>query len=282
MSGRWDIYHDLQTLDPVTQHQEMVYLVGSYEYPWLVRKSLEFALFRTYAVPEISQILAASGQFEHHGQKRYDDTTLMLAGIAEQGYESDYGRKAIARMNVLHGRWAIKNEDFLYVLSTFIYEPTRWHRKYGWRKPTQKESLANYYFWKAVGQRMGIENIPDDYHEYERFNIEYEASRFAYSDTNELIGKSTVQVFLKWYPKWLRPLVRRGLYAMMDDRLLQAFGFPKQHVVLRTTVHGGLWLLGRVVRFMPPRTRPYRFTDQPNRSYPDGYDVEKLGPAGQG
>ncbi|MEO1290941.1 MAG: DUF2236 domain-containing protein, partial [Chloroflexota bacterium] len=157
MAGRYDVLKRVLQLDPKDDCQEITYLVGAYEYPWLIKKSLEFALFRTYAVPHTSRILAASGQFEQHGQKRYDDTTLMLAGLAEKGYDSDYGKTVIATMNRLHGRWNLKNEDMLYVLSTFVFEPIRWHRKYGWRTPTEHENLANFHFWREVGIRMNIQ-----------------------------------------------------------------------------------------------------------------------------
>lgn len=278
MRRRYDNLKQILELDPKDDCQDIVYLVGAYEYPWLVRKSLEFALFRTYAVPHTSRILQASRQFDKHGQKRYDDTTLLLAGIAEHGYDSAYGRKAIARMNELHGRWKIKNDDFLYVLSTFIYEPVRWHERYGWRKPTHHENLANYYFWAEVGRRMGIKNIPETYEAFEQFNREHEKKWFRYDDANRHIGEATMNIMLDWYPKPLRPLVREGLLAFMDDPLLEAMGFAKPHWVVRWAARTGLWAFGKALRFAPPREDPYHFTEEPNRTYPSGFEVEKLGP----
>jgi len=278
MSRRFDILHRIQQLDPKADCQEIVYLVGAYEYPWLLRKSLEFALFRTYAVPHTSRILRATGQFQKHGQKRYDDTTLMLATISEQGYDSAYGKQAIARMNDLHGRYNIRNEDMLYVLSTFIYEPIRWHEKYGWRKPTNIEKLANFYFWREVGLRMGLEDVPEDIADFERFNIEHEAKYFHYDEANRTIGEATLQIFLHWYPAFLRPMVREGLYAMMDDLLLKAMAFPKPHGIIRWMVRTGLCLAGRILRYMPPRSQPFHLTEQPNRTYPQGFTVRELGP----
>lgn len=72
MQKRYAIQHEIEQLDPKRDCQRIVYLMGAYERPWLVRKSLEFALFRTYAVPSISRLLEATGQFQQHGQKRYD------------------------------------------------------------------------------------------------------------------------------------------------------------------------------------------------------------------
>lgn len=277
MAGRFDIANRIAQLDPVQDHQQIVYLVGCYEYPWLIRKSLEFALFRTYAVPHTSEILVQSGQLTQHGQKRYDDTTLMLAGIAEYGYDSEYGRAALRGMNRLHGMYNIQNEDFLYVLSAFVFEPTRWHEKYGWRKPTYNEKLANFYFWREVGKRMHIKDIPESMETFEQFNLDHERKYFRYSDANHQVGMATVNVFLNWYPAPLRPLIREILFAFMDDALLQAMGFPKPHALIRWSARGGLWLLGKLLRWMPPRQEPFSLLDQPNRTYPDGFQVEKLG-----
>jgi hypothetical protein len=278
MADRYEVLRKILTLDPQKDCQEIVYLVGVYEYPWLIKKALEFALFRTYGVPHTSRILAASGQFEKHGQKRYDDTSLMLAGIAEHGYDSDYGKKAIQRMNELHGRWNIKNEDMLYVLSTFVFEPIRWHERFGWRKPTTIEKLANYYFWVEVGKRMGIKEIPDTIEAYEQFNLAHEERNFRYDDANRAIGVATVNIFLNWYPRVLHPLIEQVLYSFMDDRLLQAFGFPKPHASIRWLTHSGLKFAGWIMRFLPPRSKPYLYTELPNRSYPHGFKVEELGP----
>jgi hypothetical protein len=35
------------------------------------------------------------------------------------------------RINQMHGRFSISNDDFLYVLSTFVYEPIRWNERLG-------------------------------------------------------------------------------------------------------------------------------------------------------
>lgn len=275
---RFAVKRRIDRLDPLRDNQEIVYLVGSFENPWLIRKSLEFALFRTYASPRISRLLARTGQFQQHGQKRYDDTTLLLAGIAERGYDSDYGRKAINVMNRLHGRYQIENEDYLYVLSTFVFEPIRWHERYGWRKPTRRENLANFYFWREVGRRMHIQDIPDDMETFEAFNRDYEARHFTYAETNRVIGEATMQIFLSWYPALLRPLIRDFLLSFMDDRLLAAFSFPKPHAFVRWLAHSALWLRAKVLRFcFPPRREPFSLLDQPNRTYPRGFQVEQLG-----
>ena len=70
-------------------------------------------------------------EFEARAQKRYDDTDLVVGEIVEHGFDSERGVRAIARMNAIHARFAIANEDMLYVLSTFVFEPIRWNAR--WR-----------------------------------------------------------------------------------------------------------------------------------------------------
>lgn len=277
--SRYAILNEIRRLDPVKDHQRIIYLDGAYESPWIAKRSLEFALFRTYAVPSISRLLDETKQFERWGQRRYDDTALIVAEITENGYDSERGRAAIRRMNRLHGRFEIANEDYLYVLSTFIYEPLRWNDRFGWRRMIDAEKQAAYYFWREVGVRMNIRDIPPTYEAFERYNIEYERDNFRYSDSNYRVGEATVQIFLNWYPKPLHPMIRETMVALMDEPLREAFGFPRATTSLTTLAEGGLKLRALLIRhFFPPRKHPYHFTEDRSRSYPHGYEIERLGP----
>src|SRR5262245_31586562 len=122
MSQRTFLKHILQ-LDPERDHLEILFLDSFHEFPFDTTRSLEVALFRTFAVPSISALLRQTGEFNQRAQKRYDDTDLILSEIIEHGYDSGHGRAALRRMNRLHRRFAITNADYLYVLSTFIFEP---------------------------------------------------------------------------------------------------------------------------------------------------------------
>lgn len=278
MANRYAIAREIAQLDPQVDAQRIMYLLNAYEHPWLMRKALEFALFRTYAAPRISRLLKATNQFQQHGQKRYDDTSLLISTLIERGYDSPYGETAIARMNHWHGHYRIPNEDFLYVLSVFIYEPVRWITRFGWRTITPHEGEAIYHFWAEIGKRMGIQAIPASYADFEAFNLAYEREHFVYAESNYVIGEATVQVFLQWYPNWLRPAARQGIYALLDEPLRQAFGFPPAPAWLRQFLPQGLKGALAVQRLLPPRRQPYHFTEVANRTYPHGHTLAALGP----
>ena len=255
-----------------------MHLLTAYVFPWDIERALEFALFRTYAVPTISKLLSETGEFRRRTRKRYDDTELIMYELTEHGYDSERGRRALRRMNQMHGRYAISNDDFLYVLTTFIYEPIRWLDRFGWRPLTGAERLAFFNFYREVGRRMNIKDIPADYDVFEQFNRDYERSQFRFSSSNQEIGNYTVDLFLGFYlPRLLWRLGRPAIYAMMDEPLLDAFGFPHPPRFLRTFLESALRLRARVVRRLPERKRPMLGTQRRRPTYPDGYVIEEIG-----
>lgn len=269
---------EIRGLDPVADHSRIVYLDTCFEFPWDTTRSLELALFRTFAVPSIAELLDGTGEFGRAAQKRYDDTDLILSTIVEAGYDSEAGRWAIRQMNRIHGRFEIANEDFLYVLSSFVFEPIRWNARFGWRPLIQVEKLATFEFWREVGRRMGIRGIPPDYAELERFNEEYERDRFGRTDATERIGRATRDMFLSWFPGLPRRLGGQAIYALMDERLLDAFGFPHPPRTLRRTVETALRARGRVVARGRARRRPRHRTERRTRTYGREWRLEELGP----
>lgn len=266
-------------LDPERDHLRIVQLTSLHEFPWDTTRALELALFRTFAVPSISGLLASTGEFTQRAQKRYDDTDLIISEFVEAGYDSERGRRAIRRMNQLHGRFDISNEDFLYVLSTFVYEPIRWNARFGWRRMTDKERLAQYHFWREVGRRMAIRDIPPDYASFERYNVAYEAAHLRYAESNRAVGQAVKEMLLDWVlPRALRPLGEPAVHALLDAPLRRAFGFPDPPALLVPVVELNLRTRGRLVRLLPERTQPHRRTGNTRPTYPRGYRIEELGP----
>jgi len=177
--------------DPRRDCEEIVRHLATLVFPWDTTRSLELALFRTFASARIGGLLHATGEFEKRTGKRYDDTDLIISEIIENGFDSPRGASAIARMNALHGRFRIANEDFLYVLSTFVFEPIRWNRRFGWRRMTEFEQQAWFWFWRNLGERMSIRDLPDHLGDFERTSRAYEAANFGFSSANQQVALAT-------------------------------------------------------------------------------------------
>src|SRR4030095_1891001 len=224
---RFDVLHEIERLDPERDHQRIVHLSVGYEFPWDSIGALEIALYRTYCVPSISALLDRTGEFRERTQQRYDDTSLIVAEMCKWGYESGRGKEALERMNWAHSHFKIANEDFLYVLSTFIYQPVRWIDRFGWRPTCRNERLGYFVFWREIGRRMGITNIPESYEAFEAWSRAYEDAHFGVAETNRRVGSYTCDLFAACFPRVFTPVVRYSIYAMLDDTMIGAFGFPK-------------------------------------------------------
>ena len=276
--SRYAILRTIEGLDPETDHQRIVFLSTCYDFPFDTTRALEFALFRTFCVPSISALLDRTGEFEKRAQKRYDDTDLIISELIEWGYESERGRRALRRMNQQHGRFAIANDDFLYVLSTFIYEPIRWNSRFGWRPMCDAERLGYFYFWREIGRRMNIRDIPADYGALAAFNRDYESRHYRFTEANRRVGTATRELFVSWFPGFCAPLVRSAIHALLDDSLIAAFGFPPPSPTMRRLVPAALRGRARFAGWLPARRRPRLRTLMRHPTYPQGYVIEELGP----
>jgi hypothetical protein len=142
----------------------------------------------------------------------------------------------------------------------------------------ETERQAFFHFWREVGRRMNIKEIPEDYTSFEAFNRAYEREQFRYSKSNHRVGEATRELFVSWFPRPLSPLVRATIHAMLDDPLIEAFGFPKPSRLMRAFVRNGLRLRGMLSGLLPARRRPRLRTEMRHPSYPSGYTIEALGP----
>lgn len=265
-------------LDARLNHLEISRLVAYHDFPWDTTRALEFALFRTFAVPSIGKLLLATHEFSDRTQKRYDDTDLILSEIIEHGYDSARGREALGRMNKMHGRFNISNDDFRYVLTTFVMEPYRWIKRFGYRKSTRKELEAGYHLWAEIGTRMGIQDIPADFDAMEQYNIDYETRHFSYSEPGRKVADATLDMMLGWYlPRFMWPLAKPFAYAIMDERLRKAMHYPDPNLLVRGLLGAVMTIRKWVLACIPLRKKPLLRTRMKRRTYPRGYKVEELG-----
>ena len=267
-------------LDPETEYEQIYRILVTHEFPWDMNQSLSFALYRTYAVPSIGRLLKRTGEFTERTQKRYDDTALILDTVLEHGLASEPGRTAIRRMNQMHGAYPISNDDKRYVLCTFVTSPIRWIDRYGWRRLTELEKTASANYYRELGRLMGIKQLPATHQEFADVLDEYEGKHFGFDDGGLAVSEATLKLMATFGPNRFAPraAVTRFAKALMDDPLLDAFGYRRPAPWERRLATGALRLRGRVVRRLPPRREPLYARQLPNiRSYPRGYEVAELG-----
>lgn len=280
MRDRYATLKHLQTLDPKADHELIHRISSDREFPWDYGRGLEVAIWRTCCVPSISETLDGSGEFALRAQKRYDDTRILLGEMVRGGYDSERGRQALRQINQAHRRFSIDNDDMLYVLSTFVFEPIRWIDRWAWRRVSETERLAAFYFYTEVGRRMNIRDLPTDVDAFERFNREYEKERFRPAPSNERVGGQILRLYASWYPRPVSDVVAATLPCRLDRAARDALGMPEPAGWVRGLNALGLRGHAAAERLAPDlmarlMTRP---TARTYPGYPHGYRIGDIGP----
>lgn len=265
-------------LDPETEHVEIYRNLAVHEFPWDLNQALSFALFRTYAVPAIGRLLHETGEFTGRTQKRYDDTALLLEAPLTRGFSHPEARAAIRRINQMHRVHDIPHDQMRYVLSTFVVVPKRWLDDYGKRPMTSHEVRASVRYYQELGRHLGIRDVPEDYAGFEELMDSYEAEHFAFDPGARKVADATLALLLTFHPRVPGRLVEAFSRSLMDEPLRRAFGFADPPRAVVRLSRAGLRARGRLLRLAPARRDPKTVADLWwIRSYPDGYDVARLG-----
>src|SRR5690606_3730369 len=94
-----------------------------------------------------------------------DDTLVLFGELFANGSGSDRAGDVVDRMGEIHARFNIAQEDYLYTLVSIIDEPERSAEIIGYTSTIWAEHEAWFRFWRRVGERMGIEDLPATYRE---------------------------------------------------------------------------------------------------------------------
>ncbi|KAF9255745.1 hypothetical protein L218DRAFT_883445 [Marasmius fiardii PR-910] len=248
--------------------QEIMQVSWRYDMPQLLGFSFAFALFKTYGIPTISKLLAATKQLKspENVSKRFMDTRILIttwqacpiSGKTNKGEEDPRANVSIARVNWLHSKYNIKNEDHLYTLAASTFEPIRFAKKFGWRELSPLECEAYFVFWKEVGRRMGIKDIPATAEEFECWEKDYENQHMIPAQTNQEVAFHTAEELVRDLPEafGIKEMGRQLLACLMDDTVRMAMMQPSPPTALRTLLFTTLRLCALFDRYIGiPRFR---------------------------
>ncbi|KIJ98542.1 hypothetical protein K443DRAFT_680660 [Laccaria amethystina LaAM-08-1] len=265
------------TLTP-EEAQRIILVSTTYDMPLLLNYSLAFALFKTYAVPSISKLLSVTGEFKSAEtvSKRYADTEILIATwvacpisgfldpnfkSSENGPPADDPRAmiALARVNWLHSRYRISNDDFVYTLCLFALEPSRWAKRYGWRELSPMECEAFYVFWVEIGRRMNMQDIPESLKAMIEWSRDYEVKNMIPAETNKEVAGYTMAELLSAVPIrfGLRSFAVRVALCLLEDRVRVGMMQPAQPWFFHALTRGVMAINWTTQRwFLLPRIYP--------------------------
>lgn len=176
------------------------------EQQFLTLLSTQWALIKTYSIARGTRLLVRTrqiGSLKCVG-RRAEDTGVFLGELIAGGMDEVRWMTALSKVNWLHSRYKshITGGETLSTLAFFIIEPINFINAYGWRPLTKMEEVARFLFWKEIGLRMGMDNIPDTLEELVVWQEKYQEKEQYYTPDNELCTKNTMDLFLRNLPTW--------------------------------------------------------------------------------
>ncbi|KAJ3860522.1 hypothetical protein EV359DRAFT_48951 [Lentinula novae-zelandiae] len=258
----------LLTMSPWTA-QQIVYESFFHDTPMMMLLGTQVALFKVYGISSIATLLLRTGELKtpHTINKRLADTSTLIATFLSNplvgpGYEtpSDDPRAAIAiaRVNYLHRKYRINNDDYLYNLALFMIEPIRWTARFDWRPHSPLEIQAIFTLWTEIGRRMGIKNIWASYTEMEEWVENFEELNMIPSTASAELARTTINHFLERIPiQSLRPLFFQLVLTVLDTRTRNAMQLPEPNPWVSALIHWLFIIRAFVVRNLClPRRKP--------------------------
>jgi hypothetical protein len=228
------------------------------DFPEDLRLGLNLGFYRTFAVPAIARILTGTGKMTGRPKARAKATGAVMYTLIEHGLDHPTGRETVAVLNRLHAHLPVGDEEFVYVLAAFCVAPLRWIDARSWRSTTEAEKDAAFDFYAGLAQRMGIKGVPGSYTALATWMDEFEERRFAYTAEGRALLDATRGLLADRFPRLLATPVRAASDALLDERLLVAFGVEPPPSAVRG-------LVGAALRWRASRLRRRHRHRRPNR-----------------
>lgn len=280
-SNRWS--KEIEALDVKEDAVTILDILMTRVFPIDVLVSLEMAQIRTFSIPSISALLHKTRQYEDHGERRLDDTKAILTEMTIDGLDSEKGQNMVQHLNRIHGFYNIPNDDYLYTLSTFIFDPILWIKRYGWRDFTPKEKNAIYNFFASMGEAMKIKDIPKSLDDFWQWRLQYEATAQEFAPSNQAVTYGLINAAKPQVPFFLRPFIPKILSVLFNDPSLSTvLGLPKAGLLSSILVNSAMKARALLARWITPWDKiEFRSTKIYNSypTYPNGYKLSELGPS---
>jgi hypothetical protein len=276
----YQTFREIRSLNPERDYERIFRLIMAREFPWEYALGMELGQISVFAVPSIAELLASTGEFIERPAKRSDDTSILLREVIENGFTAERGKQAIRRINRLHARYQISNDDYLYVLATFVVSPARFIDTHGWRYFSERERAAAYYYFRRIGEHMAIKEIPRSYQEMSEFMDTYGARHFAFSVGGHRVAMSNrSRLAGDLFPRTPSRLALDIVDALVPENLRTHLALPGPSHIGKLLLAGLLWWRAAKRRHLPCRAKPNSMLAAAKRSYPNGYQIEEVGPA---
>lgn len=273
--------HEVMSLDDA---YKITMNLATVEFPTVFIYGIRFGMFKSYAIPSITKLLAQTGHFNdlEKTSRRAADTGALLAEIFFHPPSDERAQTAIARTDFLHSGYRksnrITNDDMLYTHALSILQTITWINKYEWRRLSVQETNAMAVWWKHLGSCLHVSFNDLEYPEHASCPAQqwlsalqawvdgYERSHMMYAESNALVASNAL--------KLLTRAERIAARCFIEDNRCKALGLSRSSHWLNLLVKSALHLRRYIVRHLfLPRFRPVRMTATPSTTKSGHYCI---------
>lgn len=222
------------------------------------------AINRVATWESLALFLRSTREAERNPVGRFFDTYALFANFFEWGEESQRGRRAVERMNQIHGRFFLPNEGMKYVLLNTAFTWLDGIDRIGHRELTPLERDGFFHAHVRLGRAMHIAELSDDPSEmYTWFRAQNERNA-----VHTPLKTETFELFVRNSFGSAAPELGAMLAAArvaMDAEYRAALGYAEPSARERRTVRTALASLAERVEARPGAIFLRSLSRTPNR-----------------
>jgi hypothetical protein len=227
-------------LNPESDYAQIVDLMANWKdsLPFLHHMVYTLGFIRQVADSEIAEIIynKGAGKIFTSVYTRGNEALQFFGNWYKNGPESEKGIQSIERMNHIHEQFPITNEQYLYTLATAAVSADHYRTLVGLKENTPNEKIAFAKFWREVGLKMNLKDIPESYGEFDSYYKQYEKKHFKKSELGQRSCEIMVDDFsTRWfknYPKF----GRKFLLAHFDTELKKIYSLNYPSKIFTTLI----------------------------------------------
>ncbi|ROR43045.1 DUF2236 domain-containing protein [Kitasatospora cineracea] len=196
--------------------------------PQRARVGLTLGFVRTFAVPEIAEVLDRTGRLASAPKARAKATGAMMFALVGHGVDSPDGQRIVAELAAVHRLPGVDAELMRYVLACFTVCPV----EFAHGTPAEREAAAA--FASDLAAALHLPPLPGPgLAETAAWMREFETARFAPSEAGRRLWHTVAPLFAARLPRRLARHAPAFAAALLDAPLRAAFALPRPPLPLR-------------------------------------------------
>jgi hypothetical protein len=257
----------LSTVDPIRDCDRIFHAVGS-AFRVEARLLDLLTILRIAQSSVVSLFFRSTREAEDNAVLRFHDTMGLFANFFEWGADSRRGRAAVARINQIHGRYAIPDEGMRFVLLNGAFTWIEGADRIGHRALSDVERRGYFHAYVKLGRAMHIAGLSDDYDEMYRWFLDFASANAApHPLKRETFERLAVNSLATADVPGLTEMLLAAAVVGMPDTYRLACGYPAPSAAQREKVRGVFYTLGSLAELLPRTVHLRSLQNNPARPH---------------